>query len=287
MLHSFRRLFVIYKGYRGRLLISQVLLMLSALSMIGVATLNQRLINEGIQAQNETVLVRTGIFMMVLALFGGLCMAGTAAFAVFFSQGTAYIVRTELYNKIQTFSFGNFNRFRTGHLMVRLNADVINIQNAVMYSVMLLLYAPFMVLVALIFASSWSVRSRHVAVAYRIFAHAALLAWLWRELVVLPGPSDAYVTVAWGIVGAAMFVAGLRRDHAHLIRGGVATLFLVVAKLFLWDLAGLEPIWRVLLFLGFGGLFLLLSYHLRDLWRPREDQPPTSRAPERQPHTES
>jgi ATP-binding cassette subfamily B protein len=153
MLHSFRRLFVIYKGYRGRLIISQVLLMLSALSMIGVATLNQRLINEGIQAQNETVLIRTGIIMMVLALFGGLCMAGTAAFAVFFSQGTAYIVRTELYNKVQTFSFGNFDRFRTGNLMVRLNADVINIQNAVMYSVMLLLYAPFMVIVALIFAA--------------------------------------------------------------------------------------------------------------------------------------
>jgi hypothetical protein len=30
-------------------------------------------------------------------------------------------------------------------------------------------------------------------------------------------------------------------------------------------------LWRVLLFLGFGGLFLLLSYHLRNLWNPRED----------------
>jgi len=68
-----------------------------------------------------------------------------------------------------------------------------------------------------------------------------------------------------------MFVAGLRRDHTYLIRGGVATLFLVVAKLFLWDLAALDPLWRVLLFLGFGGLFLLLSYHLRNLWNPRED----------------
>jgi hypothetical protein len=29
-------------------------------------------------------------------------------------------------------------------------------------------------------------------------------------------------------------------------------------------------LWRVLLFLGFGGLFLLLSYHLRNLWNPRD-----------------
>ena len=68
-----------------------------------------------------------------------------------------------------------------------------------------------------------------------------------------------------------MLVAGLRLDHAYLIRGGVATLFLVVAKLFLWDLAALDPLWRVLLFLGFGGMFLLLSYYLRNLWNPRDD----------------
>jgi uncharacterized membrane protein len=124
--------------------------------------------------------------------------------------------------------------------------------------------------VALLLAFSWVVEGRGPALVYRLAAHAALLAWFWRELGALPGSPDAYVTVAWGLTGAAMFVAGLRRDHAYLIRGGVATLFLVVAKLFLWDLAALDPLWRVLLFLGFGGLFLLLSYHLRNLWNPRD-----------------
>ena len=129
--------------------------------------------------------------------------------------------------------------------------------------------------VALLLAGSWVVGGREAALIYRLAAHAALLAWLWREFGTFPGSPNAYVTVAWGLTGAAMFVAGLRRDHAYLIKGGVATLFLVVAKLFLWDLAGLDPLWRVLLFLGFGGLFLLLSYHLRNLWNPRvaEDGP--------------
>ncbi|MGW8319791.1 MAG: ABC transporter ATP-binding protein, partial [Candidatus Promineifilaceae bacterium] len=62
----------------------------------------------------------------------------------------AYLIRAELYNKVQTFSFANFDRYRTGNLMVRLNADVNNVANAVQYAVILLLYAPFMVLVALI-----------------------------------------------------------------------------------------------------------------------------------------
>ncbi len=104
---------------------------------------------------------------------------------------------------------------------------------------------------------------------YRIIAHAALLAWLWRELSVLPA-GDAYVSVAWGVCGAALLVFGLRLDHAYLIRSGMATLFLLVAKLFLWDLAWVEAIWRVLLFMGFGGLFLVLSYYLRTLWNTGE-----------------
>jgi hypothetical protein len=124
--------------------------------------------------------------------------------------------------------------------------------------------------IILVLASSWFVGHRGRVNAYRVVAHAALLAWFCRELTLLPGSPDAYVTVAWGLTGAAMFVAGLRRDHTYLIRGGVATLFLVVAKLFLWDLVTLDPLWRVLLFLGFGGLFLLLSYHLRNLWNPGE-----------------
>nr|MDP9455722.1 DUF2339 domain-containing protein [Actinomycetota bacterium] len=50
---------------------------------------------------------------------------------------------------------------------------------------------------------------------------------------------------------------------------GMATLFLVVGKLFLVDLASIEAVWRVLLFLGFGTLFLALSFCTRYLWHPR------------------
>ena len=47
--------------------------------------------------------------------------------------------------------------------------------------------------------------------------------------------------------------------------------FLVVGKLFVVDLIGIEGIWRVLLFLGFGGLFPALSYYLRSLGHPNSE----------------
>ena len=47
--------------------------------------------------------------------------------------------------------------------------------------------------------------------------------------------------------------------------------FLVVGKLFVVGLIGIEAIWCVLLFLGFGGLFLALSYYLRSLEHPKPE----------------
>jgi uncharacterized membrane protein len=126
--------------------------------------------------------------------------------------------------------------------------------------------------ISLVLAASLAMAPPRLAVAYRVAAHAALLAWLWQELSPLPNGA-AYTTIAWGLYAAGLLVAGLRLDGPALMRVGMATLFLVVGKLFLVDLAGVEAVWRILLFLGFGGLFLALSYYLPHLWRPR---PPTA-----------
>lgn len=126
-----------------------------------------------------------------------------------------------------------------------------------------------LLVIGLAFGASSLVLPRDLSTLYRVIAHAAILAWLWRELSTLPG-GEAYVTIAWGLYAVGLLVAGLRLDRVSLVRGGMATLFLVVGKLFLVDLAEVEAFWRVLLFVGFGVLFLSLSYYLRALWRPGE-----------------
>jgi uncharacterized membrane protein len=76
------------------------------------------------------------------------------------------------------------------------------------------------------------------------------------------------VTVAWGIDALLIIGAALKfnRDR-NLFIVGAATLFAVAAKLFLVDLYYLEAIWRILLFLGFGALFLVVSYYLQNITR--------------------
>jgi uncharacterized membrane protein len=115
-------------------------------------------------------------------------------------------------------------------------------------------------------AASTVLRPQAATLAYRICVHAAFLGWLWRELSVLPD-GDAYVTVAWGLYTVALLVAGLLLARSRLVIVGMGTLLLVVAKLLLVDLISLDAVWRILLFLGFGGIFLVLSYYLQALWR--------------------
>jgi uncharacterized membrane protein len=124
-----------------------------------------------------------------------------------------------------------------------------------------------LLVIGLAFAVSLVALPRSLSMVYRVAAHAAVLAWLWRELSPLAG-GEAYVTVAWGVYAVGLLLAGLRLDRISPVRGGMATLFLVAGKLFLVDLAEVEALWRVLLFVGFGVLFLSLSYYLQALWHP-------------------
>ena len=115
-----------------------------------------------------------------------------------------------------------------------------------------------------------AVASRRIAQAYGVTCHVAVLAYLSRELS-MPPAGEAYVTLAWGAYAVALLVAGLRLDRVPIFRCGMITLFLLVGKLFLVDLASIEALWRVLLFLGFGALFLALSFYTRSLWRPNRN----------------
>ncbi len=112
MIKSLRRTFGMYKKFRARLVISQVLVLISAAAVIGTASLNQQLINDGIETGDIEIILNPGIWMLVLAVIAGLALGGTVYLAIFFSQGTGYFIRSRLYQKTQTFSFGNFDRFR-------------------------------------------------------------------------------------------------------------------------------------------------------------------------------
>lgn len=94
---------------------------------------------------------------------------------------------------------------------------------------------------------------------YQLLSHLMFLYWLYQKLVPLQN-GQAWISLTWGIYAIILIVLGLLRfgKRARLI--GLATIFVVIIKLFLVDLAQLQAIWRILLFMGFGSLLLIIGY---------------------------
>lgn len=100
--------------------------------------------------------------------------------------------------------------------------------------------------------------AKEVRWIYFSAAYIGLLLWTGRELEPLP-QGQALMSLAFGLEGTLVLVAGYLTNRSVLQKVGMGTLLMVVGKVLIVDLAAVEPIWRVLLLALFGGLFLLLS----------------------------
>lgn len=97
---------------------------------------------------------------------------------------------------------------------------------------------------------------------YQAAAYLGLL--LWSYSIFQPMANGAaLVSVAWTIQGAAALMAAVRQGSQPLQFTGLATIVLVAVKMLVFDLSELDPVWRILLFMGFGvglmGLAWLLN----------------------------
>jgi hypothetical protein len=77
------------------------------------------------------------------------------------------------------------------------------------------------------------------------------------------------LSALWGTVGFGALVLGLRRDLRLVRLGALSLLLVTVAKVFMFDLATLTSIYRVISFIGLG-LFLLTAAFVWQRLRPRD-----------------
>jgi len=122
-----------------------------------------------------------------------------------------------------------------------------------------------LVVLGLVGAASWLVPSAAGSRLYRGLVLLGWLVWNWQEFAVL-ADGDAYVSAVWGLTALALLLATARTRSTGLPYAAFGTLALFVGKLFLVDLARLSALSRVLLFVGFGAVFLGISYLLPGSW---------------------
>jgi uncharacterized membrane protein len=94
-----------------------------------------------------------------------------------------------------------------------------------------------------------------------------LMAWIAREAAATR-EAMAWTSVGWGVLALGLLTVSVVRWNAILRYTGLAVLAVVLGKLLLVDMASVAALWRILLFIGMGGLFLLASYVLPKLAPP-------------------
>ena len=138
-------------------------------------------------------------------------------------------------------------------------------------------------LLALLFARLRGEKStRTIAIPAGIASLVLLFLFLTFELNTalhrfLPGMRAGGLTLLWALYALALLLAGLRWTVRGLRYAGLALFAVVVGKVFLVDLDGLESIYRIVAFLVLGVvLFLAALLYLRNRAR---FQPPSDGAP--------
>ncbi len=138
------------RPYWRRAVLALVLLTSLVLFDLSIPRLIQRLIDQGISQQNQTVVIQTGLLMLAISAVSTLIAVGNNQFSIQVGEGTARDLRQALFHKIQDFAFGDLDRHQTGQLMVRLTSDIDAVKRLVQVTLRIGTRAPFLMLGSLV-----------------------------------------------------------------------------------------------------------------------------------------
>ena len=140
------------KGYRFKSILAALTIIGEVLVEVSIPYMMADIVNIGIENKDTAFIIQRGIMMILMAIASLSLGALSARFASVSSAGFAKNLRTDMLEKIQSFSFANVDRFSTASLITRLTTDVNTIQNTYMMAVRTFIRAPFMLIAATVMA---------------------------------------------------------------------------------------------------------------------------------------
>ena len=154
-----RRILGYASKYRGIIVLYLITLVLVSLLSVAQPLLIPRLVDQGINEGNATVVTTTALLMAALAIIDAGLGLVSRWYSARIGEGLIFDLRTEVYDHVQRQSVAFFTRAQTGALISRLNSDVIGAQQAftsTLGGVLGNLISAVIVLIAM-FALSWQI----------------------------------------------------------------------------------------------------------------------------------
>ena len=147
-----RQLVKCIREYKKATILTLVFIIGEAVIEIFIPYITANLVNDIKDNVPMSEVVYSGIFLAVMALLS-LCFGGAAGFtSAKAAAGFAKNLRNDVFAKIQTFTFGNIDKFSSSSLVTRLTTDVSNVQMSYMMIIRIAVRAPIMLVFAIVMA---------------------------------------------------------------------------------------------------------------------------------------
>ena len=118
--------------------------MLEVLCDLLQPTLTSTIIDEGVSYNDMSVVLKYGFLMIGVSIFGAFIAINRNKLATTVAQNFGADLRSDVFNKIQSFDFDNIDKFERGSLITRLTNDITNIQNFIYGLMRIFVRAPLL-----------------------------------------------------------------------------------------------------------------------------------------------
>lgn len=147
-----RELIKSVREYKWYAILTPILVSLEVVLEVLIPYVMASLIDLGVARGDMSQIYRYGGYLVILAILSlifGILAGLTAAKG---STGFAKNLRSDIYNKVQDYSFANIDKFSTGGIITRITTDVNNVRMAFQMITRIAVRAPLMLIFSLLMA---------------------------------------------------------------------------------------------------------------------------------------
>ena len=136
------KLFKYLKPHALSIVIICVLTYLLAMTNLALPDYMAKIVNEGIVGENNSIVINTGIRMLLVSLFGALCTVIIGYLSAKVAVGFGSSLRERIFSRVESFSMAEFNQFSTASLITRSTNDIQQVQMVLVMILRMVLSAP-------------------------------------------------------------------------------------------------------------------------------------------------
>ena len=201
------------------------------------------LIDEGIAVGDMGQVMKWGLIMLLCAALALLVGSCSGIFGSEAATGLASNLRDALFEKVQTYSFSNIDKFSTAGLVTRMTTDVTNVQNAFQMTLIIATRAPITLIASLAMCIIISPSLSSVFFVAMVVLGVALFSIMFKTMPLFGHVFERYddlnSSVQENVTAIRVVKAFVREDHEDKkfskAAGELYDLFVKAESLLAWN----------------------------------------------------